>query len=847
MWYPEDTHAFSSGLCCFAKAWSPEENGMIEYRMMNKIKEEQFSMLEGGTIYNQSPIVLVPSSNKYQNHTSGIEQNYYSILCTESNRNQSIKYNFQGYINEPNIVYYIKNQKYMYQAMELHLCTTRETMNEFPFLSSFLLQHSEDAATIHGAIVISHRSLTNAPKLYSCFFLTNQGQLSPDAEQIERLFDVHDSMKEMNQSEPNYVTMNDFIQDIPIISETTLNHTNLTVLFYKTPIVIRFPHLMNPTPTPRLLQDVANSSKGCSCNMQEGFGFGSPSIIEGMDNCKNTTNWMGNESCLECNGGYVLDGNIPAHCKELAGTTHNNNNSYNCENGKADITGAARCGECNSGYMLSGIPSRCVPNGIGSNNNNNSYQCENGQADLTGAARCGSCNDGYILSGAPSICVPNGSNIGAVGSGAIRKVTDNLKTGGSKIGGVKSSQAYDVFPNLVQNGNSKNYGQVASSCDKKAPANFDRSNIPKTPTTYSGRKISPVAGAKINSDATCKVFDEAMQTNLNNVLSKGPSDVENILRGIFDYRQNNDGLNPFIGGSGTNPETGGTGIDCYHEYVKNFWGNETNFTNYLIQSGVTAPPYYNYWNAELGPTTNYGFNPASIFYNLNGQCYDTTTVAFNIGRAEKYGINALADIKDAVFLDISSAANTAASSAQKAMDWLSGQGTNCSSTKGPTMTIEVPMIDDPEYTYQECSMIPGDETTVEPVYYTSQQQFFNMNNSLMGIVFYFIIFLMVYFGTPFMYYFMMCVVLKHGYNYTGTSTFGEYLRKPQSGIFGKSRGLSFIFNALYWVIVFIIYMVTFIPGTNLKQLNTLIILMIIFWVIGYIGVKNNPPPDSCMY
>ena len=774
---------------------------MIEYRIMNKIKEEQFSMLEGGTIYNQSPIVLVPSSNKYQNHTSGIEQNYYSILCTEFHRNQFIKYNFQGYINEPNIMYYIKNQKYMYQAMELYLCPTLETMKEFPFLSSFLDKTSPDAATIQGAIVISHRSLTNAPKLYSCFFLTNQGQLSPDAAQIERLFDVHDPMKEMNQSEPNYVTMNDFIQDIPIISETTLNHTNLTVLFYKTPIVIRFPHLMNPTPTPKLLQDVANSSKGCSCNMQEGFG--SQSVVEGM---------------------------------------------YNCENGKADITGANRCGECNSGYMLSGIPSSCVPNGIGSNNNNNSsYHCENGQADITGAARCGSCDDGYILSGAPSICVFNGSNIGVVGSDTVSNVVDKVNIDTGKIGGIQSSKANGVFPNLVQNGNTQNYGQVASVCDKNAPANFDKSNIPKTPTTYSGRKISPISGAKINSDATCKVFDEAMQTNINNILSQGPSGVENILQGIFDYRQNNDGLNPFIGGSGTNPETGGTGIDCYHEYVNNFWGNETNFMNYLVQSGVTAPPYYNYWNAEMGPTTNYGFNPASVFYNLNGQCYDTTTVSFNIGRAEKYGINALADIKDAVFLDISSAANTAASSAQKALDWLSGQGTNCSSTKGPTMTIEVPMIDDPEYTYQECSMIPGDETTVEPVYYTSQQQFFNLNNSLMGIVFYFIIFLMVYFGTPFMYYFMMCVVLKHGYNYTGTSTLGEYLRKPQSGIFGKSRGLSFIFNALYWIIVFIIYMVTFIPGVNLKQLNTLIVLMIIFWVIGYIGVKNNPPPDSCFF
>jgi hypothetical protein len=748
--------------------------------MMNKIKEEQFSLLEGGTIYNQSPIFLVPSSNKYQKYTSGIEQNYYSILCTESdvsttlptslrnssdlrsyefssNRNQTIKYNFQGYINEPNIIYYSKNQKYMYQAMELYLCPTLESMNAFPFLSSFLDQYPKDVSTtIHGAIVISHRSLTNAPKLYSCFFLTNQGQLSPDSVQIERLFDTHDLMKEMNQSEPTYVTMNDFIQDIPMIHETTLDHTNYTVLLYKTPIVIRFPHLINPTPSPNLLQDVANSSKGCSCQFKEGFGQRYPSIIEGM---------------------------------------------YQCENGQADVTGAARCGACNEGYMLSGIPSQCIPNGLG--------------------------------------------NSGS--SGDSHNVVSSSSTTTNVMGGVRSSQAYNVFPNLIQNGNAQNYGKVGSMCDKNAPTNFDKSNIPTVPTTYSGRKITPISGAKINSDATCKVFDEVMQTNLNNILSQGPSGMENLLQGIFDFRQKNDGLNPFIGGSGGNPETGGTGIDCYQDYVDNFWGNETNFMNYLVQSGVTAPPYFNYWNAGMGPTTNYGYNPASIFYNLDGQCYDTSTVALNIGRAQKHGYDAILNAKNQVFLDISSAANTAASTAQKALDWLSGQGTNCSSTKGPTMTIEVPMIDDPEYTYQECSMIPGDETTIEPVYYTSQQQFFNLNNSLMGIVFYFIIFLMVYFGTPFMYYFMMCVVLKHGYNYTGTSTLGDYLRKPQSGILGKSRGLSMIFNLLYWAIVFIIFMATFIPGVKLKQLNTLIILMIIFWVVGYIGVKNNQPPDSCMY
>ena len=788
----------------------------IEY-MMNIIQTEEYPFIQGNIseMYSEIPmykfdkteqIVLIPTvQNNWKNKNSMIQSNYYSMLCSESKRNKTINFNFQGRINEPNITYRSKNTgiKMGYQSMELILCPTKESFSEFPFLQSYVHQHPE----IQGAIVISHRPLINGPPLYSCFFLVNQlshgGFPNKQTESLECLFQFHDNMKEVNQSSPAHITMNAFINETPLVTETMYHNTPCNVLFYTKPIAIRFPRMktVGGNTSNILLSDkprnVPIKQTDSIMKIQEGF-------QEGMDNCKNTTNALGHETCLECNSNYVLGvGDNMGKCVPLAGSSAANNNNNcdslsmaHCKNQNLDD-----CIECDYNYIPIGdnLHRRCRP--------------------LAG-------------SGVPDdACVHNDVRVAAA----------------VVIPSYVSPQLTKYF-SIPQNGNPhREYGNPGSLCAVNAGSPPDLTNLPKTPTTYSGAPILQVPDAKISSDTTCGSFDTVMQKHINNITgNSGSQEITDILLGIFDYRKHNDGLNPYIGGSGSNPITGGSGIDCYNDYVDNFWGGEGNFLNFLITKGVSIPEHFNYWNAAMGPTTRDGWDPASIFYNIDGACYDGSTVQINAGFAMKHGYDALANIQKNVMYDISYAANSAMSSAKHMYDILAGVDGTCPSV-GPKVTIEVPLIDDPNYTYQECSMIPGDETTVEPVYYTSQQQFFNMNNSLMGIVFYFIIFLMVYFGTPFMYYFAMCVVLKHGYNYTGSATVGDFLRKPQTGIGGKSRGLSIIFNLVYWGMIFLIYMITFIPGANVTKYNTLIILLMISWVIGYIGVKNNPVPDSCFY
>jgi len=761
--------------------------------MMNIIQTEDYISDNRMNINDfQSPIILVPTTQnhrKSQNHM--IQSNYYSMLCTESRRDQTIHYNFQGRINEPNIIHRSKQTgiKMGYQSMELCLCPTLASFSEFPFLQSFIHQHPEKTS-IHGAIVISHRPLMNGPPLYSCFFLINRSSqitLSQNTESLERLFQYSDNMKQVNQTEPAHITMNDFVYasrgrsegsnagvsesysegrlceawspeeyDVPQVTEFMFQNRLCTVVFYPTPIAIQFPRIkmMGGNRSHVLLHDSQiKRTDTIVKKIQEGFQEGMDSNCDSlsMAHCTNTIN----DDCTTCDINYVPVGDdYHRRCRPMAGSS--------------------------------------VPD---------------------------------------DACVHNAAPVAAV--------TQSIPS--------YMSPLLNKYFSLTQNGNPNKYGNPSSMCSVNAGNPPDLSNLPKVPTTYSGAPILQLPDAKINSDTTCGSFDTVMQKYINNIKgNSGSQDITNILLAIYDYRKNNDGLNPYMGGSGSNPTTGGTGIDCYQDYVNTFWGGEGTFLNFLITQGVTIPPQYNYWNAQMGPTTNYGWDPASIFYNVDGHCYDTSTVELNAGLATAAGYDAVANLQKNVIYDISNAANSAMSMANHVMGVISGTDGSCP-TKGPQVTIQVPLNDDPNYTYQECSMVPGDDMTVEPVYYTSQQQFFDLNNSLMGIVFYFIIFLIVYFGTPFMYYFMMCVVLKHGYNYTGSATMGDYLRKPQTGIGGKSRGLSIIFNAVYWMMIFVIYMITFIPGANVTKYNTFIILLMISWVIGYIGVKNNPPPDSCMY
>jgi hypothetical protein len=386
------------------------------------------------------------------------------------------------------------------------------------------------------------------------------------------------------------------------------------------------------------------------------------------------------------------------------------------------------------------------------------------------------------------------------------------------------------------NGNPHGFGLNVKSCGQNNSGNPpDLSNLPVVRNTYSGEQIKQRPNAMINSDERCKVFDIALQGNMND-----PTAMQNFVNEVFQYRKMNDGLNPYLGKMGN--------MDCYTVYMNNFWGGEQNFLDHLIQLGVTLPPQYNYWNAAM---VNNGFDPASIGFNLDAMCYDVSTVEFNTGRAQGVGYDYLRGTVTTAISDVSAVMNTAFSgitgAGKTTLDILTGQ-VNVAPTKGPSVLLQVPILDSPDVTYQECTMIPADEAELEPVYLTSQAQYLNQYNSLFGIIFYFILFLLFYFGVPFLYYFVMCNILKRGFNYSGTATFSEYLRKPQNFLgLGKNRGISILFNVIYWIVVLVVWAATLIPGANVNQLNSVVILMIIGWIIGYIGVKNNPPPESCFF
>lgn len=644
-------------------------------------------------------------------HAPNVHANYYAISCIESTRKMTVKYNFQGRVNEPNITYASRDSMYGnvslgYQAVELTLCPSLSTFSEFPFLQSRIPPNvslrntsgnlSEPGSSlVDGAIVITHRPLTNGPPLYSCFFLSNATS-SKKAKQIEELFQFRDSMKQSYQLEPVYVRMNDFIDSPPFTMETTHQGQPCIVLFYSEPISVQFPKM-------KLVGGTCNSdhgTNGCGCS-QSGNGC----------------------SCKGCNG----------------------------------------CGKQKSSRIL---------------------------------------YEGFQE-------------------------------------GLSKQRFTGKFANLEPNGNPSGHGGISSSC-LAATTNAgnvpDLTNLPKVRTSYSGDPVKKVSGAKLEKSGGCAEFQQALDSIIDD-----KAQLQQFMDEMFQFRKNNDGINPFFGNV--------SDMDCYQDYVDNLWGGEQNFLNYLIQKGVNVYPYFNYWNPNMAGN---GFDVASIGYNLDGKCYDSDTVAFNVGRVQTSGYNYLGDIGQTLVSDASYVTNTIYSGisefGKKSLDYLQDGGKCKKKGNEPKMSFTVPILDSPDVTYQECTMIPSDETEVEQVFLTSQTKYFDQYGSLVGVIFYFIFFLIIYFGTPFMYFFVMCNLLKHGYNYSGSSSFADYLRKPQN-IFGlgKSRGVSVLFNVIYWLIVFFTYLSTYIPGANVQQSNTVVILMILAWIIGYIGVKNNPPPESCFY
>jgi hypothetical protein len=187
--------------------------------------------------------------------------------------------------------------------------------------------------------------------------------------------------------------------------------------------------------------------------------------------------------------------------------------------------------------------------------------------------------------------------------------------------------------------------------------------------------------------------------------------------------------------------------------------------------------------------------------------------------------------------------------------------------KTPTSNLvegfEVPKNDDPNYTYQECTMMPVDgiyEDGSGDVQYTyqvssdSQILSSNMENAtvfnISGIVLYFIITIAIYFGTPILYSTIMCNILaKINTGISGKAGIVDYLRGKQNFFgLGEYRGLTIVFNILY-----ILLIVSFwIAGTassksskNIWSLYSMVVFFILAWVIGYMGVQSRPLPEGC--
>lgn len=173
-----------------------------------------------------------------------IQTNYYPIQCTDVRRNHLIKYTFRGRPHEPNIIYASQGSvlgkiPFGYQATELCLCPTVESMSEFPFL----VKHGGNA--FQGAIVITHKPITNGLPLYSCFFLTNTATSNPS---IEKLFKYKDTSKQLYQDEPFYLEMQPFVgknQEIPVIHEDGFDHRGkqCIVMMFTQPIAVKFPKM----------------------------------------------------------------------------------------------------------------------------------------------------------------------------------------------------------------------------------------------------------------------------------------------------------------------------------------------------------------------------------------------------------------------------------------------------------------------------------------------------------------------------------------------------------------------------------------------------------------------------
>jgi hypothetical protein len=176
--------------------------------------------------------------------------------------------------------------------------------------------------------------------------------------------------------------------------------------------------------------------------------------------------------------------------------------------------------------------------------------------------------------------------------------------------------------------------------------------------------------------------------------------------------------------------------------------------------------------------------------------------------------------------------------------------------RGDKEGFTVQKSNDPGYTYQECTMMPvdgiyedgnGDVQYSYQVSADSQLINSNMENSMVfnasGIVMYFIITIAIYFGVPILYKVLLCNILA---NINTGNSFIQYLRRSQYFLwFGQLTGVAVIFNALYVFAIIGFSLAGSASTKNKWSLYSTTVFMVLAWVIGYMGIQNNPLRPEC--
>ena len=187
-----------------------------------------------------------------------------------------------------------------------------------------------------------------------------------------------------------------------------------------------------------------------------------------------------------------------------------------------------------------------------------------------------------------------------------------------------------------------------------------------------------------------------------------------------------------------------------------------------------------------------------------------------------------------------------------------GLGLREGMTDGATLTI--PTGDDPGYSYQECSVVDVDGIEVGAGGETNYTYQVSANSNLVkggmdvaysnnvsGVVLYFLCAMVIYFGTPLVYRTLLCQILgKMEGGLGGSAGFVDYLRTSQNVLgLGNYRGITVLFNAVFLLVLVALGLAGRGGGTDQWSLYSTVVFLVLAWVIGYVGIMNNPLPASC--